>query len=238
MHATQSCNKSMAEPSAASGTGGAPLALFDLDDTLIDRTGNFERWARGFVAALGFAEDGPEFDWLVAADQSGSTDRHELFAATRERFALQPSVGDLVASYSNDIARRATCDARTVDALATLRASGWRICIVTNGFTTQQQAKIRNARLDALVDGWVVSESIGAAKPDPLPFDHAIAICGGTRAATWMIGDDPINDIEGAWKAGLLTIWIDHGRAWTHHRCTPTHVATNAGHACRVLLGL
>ena len=177
--------------SHAAESGGAPLALFDLDDTLIDRTRNFKRWACGFLTQLGFDPTGPEFDWLVSADQSGYTDRHELFAAAQEKLGLRTSVRDLVETYNGEIARRATCDARTVDALTTLRAKGWRIGIVTNGFMKQQEAKIRNAGLNLLVDAWVISESIGAAKPDAAPFDHGIATCGGTHRLRMSSGVGP-----------------------------------------------
>nr|WP_231930716.1 HAD hydrolase-like protein [Micromonospora coriariae] len=46
--------------------------------------------------------------------------------------------------------------------------------IVTNGRTSQQEAKIRNTGLDRLVHGWVVSETIGHRKPAPEIF-HAAA---------------------------------------------------------------
>ncbi|MFJ1569953.1 hypothetical protein ACIOG8_38105 [Streptomyces erythrochromogenes] len=38
---------------------------------------------------------------------------------------------------------------------------------MTNGRTEQQGAEIRNCGLDALVHGWVISESAGHKKPAP-----------------------------------------------------------------------
>ena len=54
-----------------------PLLLVDLDNTLIDRAGAFDRWARAFTAAHG--RDARDAEWLVTADRDG-------FEA-RERFA-------------------------------------------------------------------------------------------------------------------------------------------------------
>ena len=52
------------------------LLLVDLDNTLIDRAGAFERWAQGFVAARG--GDAGDAAWLVAADRDGLEPRERL----------------------------------------------------------------------------------------------------------------------------------------------------------------
>lgn len=212
------------------------LALFDLDDTLIDRTANFGRWAQAFVTDLGHDPDGAELEWLVAVDRRGLTDRHELFAAVTDRHGLDTAVDDLVADYNRTIASMAVCAPETVGALQRLRAAGWRIGIVTNGFTVQQGAKVANAGLDALVHAWVVSEEVGVPKPDPAPFRVAADRCGASLEGGWMIGDDPINDIEGAAAAGLATVWIHHGRDWSNRRTEPTARAACVADAIDVVL--
>jgi phosphoglycolate phosphatase-like HAD superfamily hydrolase len=50
-----------------------PLAIFDLDNTLVDRAGAFRRWAVEFVARHGL--DPAERRWLVAADEDGFAPR-------------------------------------------------------------------------------------------------------------------------------------------------------------------
>jgi putative hydrolase of the HAD superfamily len=207
-----------------------------LDDTLIDRTANFGIWARAFIADLGHDPEGTELEWLVAVDRRGLTDRRELFAAVADRHRLDATVDELVADYNEKIARMAVCAPETIVALERLLAAGWRVGIVTNGFTVQQGAKIANAGLDAVVHAWVVSEEVGAAKPDPAPFRVAAERCGASPDDGWMIGDDPVNDIEGGAAAGLATIWIDHGRDWPNRWIEPTGRAAHAADAIELLL--
>ena len=39
-------------------------------------------------------------------------------------------------------------------------------------------------------------------------------ISGLRPAEIWMIGDDPVRDVQGATQAGLSTVWISHQRPW------------------------
>ncbi|MBW6435587.1 HAD family hydrolase [Actinoplanes hulinensis] len=103
--------------------------------------------------------------------------------------------------------------------------------IVTNGRTGQQAAKIRNAGLDRLVDGWVVSEAAGHKKPAPEIFHAAAAVAGLPLGDAWVIGDSPHADIAGAAACGLPSVWISAGRLWTAPGHRPTHVAHDAAGA-------
>ena len=119
-----------------------PLALFDLDNTLLDRATSFLRWATRFAAehALGPAD----VAWLVDADGDGSVPRPLFLAAIREQFAV-----DLpMTAYQAEIVELVELDPAVPLALDGLRAVGWRVAIVTNGQTRQQSAKIRHTGLD------------------------------------------------------------------------------------------
>ncbi|MGW4967358.1 hypothetical protein ACWEPL_59970 [Nonomuraea sp. NPDC004186] len=66
------------------------LALFDLDNTLIDLDAAFPIWVEEFTDAYGL---GPEaFDWLIALDQAGYPHREEFFTRVREHFTLSETV--------------------------------------------------------------------------------------------------------------------------------------------------
>ncbi len=89
-----------------------------------------------------------------------------------------------------------------------------RLVVVTNGSTNRQEAKIRRAGLDSLLAGWVISETVGVAKPDRRIFELAANLVGGTLDGAWMVGDTAHADIVGAALAGVGNTWISHGRAW------------------------
>jgi putative hydrolase of the HAD superfamily len=48
-----------------------PLVLIALDDTLLDRSGAFRLWAKGFLDEIGAPQD--DLDWLLSVDADGLT---------------------------------------------------------------------------------------------------------------------------------------------------------------------
>ncbi|WP_406319397.1 HAD family hydrolase [Streptomyces sp. NBC_00118] len=126
-------------------------------------------------------------------------------------------------------------------AVALLRdrsSAPWTCVIVSNGRTAQQEAKIRNTGLDQLVQGWVVSESIGHKKPEAQIFHAAAATVRLPLPGAWVIGDSPHADIAGAEALGLRNVWVTDGSPWPQNSYQPTHiaqdVATAISHAMRL----
>jgi FMN phosphatase YigB (HAD superfamily) len=77
-----------------------PVALFDLDNTLLDREVAFARWARRFCDSWGLP-DGSHAE-LVAADDDGMRDREDLLTGVRDRYGLDVPVDELVEAYHVD----------------------------------------------------------------------------------------------------------------------------------------
>ena len=88
------------------------------------------------------------------------------------------------------------------------------LAIVTNGTTAQQTMKLRRCGLSALVPDAIISEQVGAKKPDALIFRRALEIGRCTANEAWMVGDHPTADIGGANRLGIRTGWVSHGRVW------------------------
>ncbi|MGI5237431.1 HAD family hydrolase [Dactylosporangium sp. CA-139066] len=208
------------------------LAIFDLDNTLIDRAAAFRRWAEGFAAAR---ELGPDaVDWLERADGDGYTPRERLVAAILERYGVRVPVARLRA----ELVERVEVDPAVPRKLEALRTAGWKVAVATNGATAQQWAKLRRTGLDAHVDAVAVSEEVGAAKPDRRMFAAAAQRCGERlTASAWMIGDCPTRDVGGARAAGLRTVWLHRGRAWEHGDPGPDAVADHIAAAFDTLAG-
>jgi HAD superfamily hydrolase (TIGR01549 family) len=183
------------------------LALFDLDDTLINRREAFNIWANEFAAAHGLDERWTT--WLVMVDVHHVGPMDAFFATVRYQFALAEPVEQLWQQYRRRMPELATCQEESVDALTRLRLAGWRIGIVTNGMTDNQLGKIRNTGLAELVDGWCISDDVGVRKPDPKIFQLTAQRCGmPANQGGWMVGDSLPLDIDGARNAGLSTIWV------------------------------
>ena len=190
-----------------------PLVLLDLDGTLVDRQRAFEDWARSFTGGFGAGPD--DLDWLVEADRGGYRPRAELAAEIIRRLRPDVSEGELQERLQLGVVEGIACYPGIPEALRELRGIGAALVLVTNGTVVQQTAKLERTGLGPLLDRVVISEEAGVKKPDPQIF--ALAVDGmEQRGETWMIGDHPTADIEGARSAGFSTGWVSHGRPWPH----------------------
>ena len=86
--------------------------------------------------------------------------------------------------------------------------------MVTNGVAVSQHAKIDAAGLRPLLDAVTVSETAGAAKPEPAVFRAALAELGVAACDTWFVGDHPVNDMAGASAVGMAAIWVEGHHDW------------------------
>ncbi|HVX19920.1 MAG TPA: HAD family hydrolase [Acidimicrobiales bacterium] len=209
------------------------LALFDLDNTLVDRLGAFTSWAAGFVRSAGGDPD--DLAWLLETDDDGRTSRPALFDAARRRWNMAESVDALLGAYRRAQTEFYRPDPAVITPLGVLKGAGWRIVVVTNGSTAQHR-KVERAGLADLVDAVYVSSEVGSAKPDPDIFLEACR--GGPDDLVVMVGDAPDADIGGAHAVGLTTVWLDRGRPWPDRPFRPDHIVTTVGDAVEVVLAL
>ncbi len=191
-------------------TVGPPLALFDLDNTLLDRDAAFRRWADRFVDSEGLPSGAVGV--IVGLDEDGLAPRTGFFEAILRSFDVEGTVDEHVARYRDEYPAGFALDLATAEGLRSLRDAGWRIGVVTNGPLFQER-KLEVTGLHDLIDGLCVSEDVGSNKPEPLIFEEAARRCG-TGLAGWMVGDSAAADIRGGQAVGLRTIWMRRGRTW------------------------
>ena len=187
--------------------------LFDLDETLLDRSGTLQRYAAVLFsdfensARIGF----DEFDRLVTElDDHGVTPREAFFAGLAD--AAFPDIAAKALedhfyahAWSNPIPFPGV-----VDCLTEFRAKGIPTGIVTNGGIRSQSAKIRNSGVGSLVDAYLISEEFGIRKPEPEIFLHISEFLQIDPARSWFVGDDPVRiSLEHrAWGSGRFG-WKD-----------------------------
>jgi len=205
-----------------------PLLLCDLDDTLVDRGAAFARWAAEFAAQHG--QDEAFAAWLVEIDGAGFGPRPEFFVRIHERLGSVQTLDEFVADYYRTFLPQFRSDDGVRAALASARAGGWCIAIVTNGPETQLD-KIRHAGLEEFVDVWCVSAIEGHRKPDARLLEIAAERCDLALDGAWMIGDNPDSDIAAAHAAGIRSVWLRHGRSWPREDFAPTYVADSFAEA-------
>ncbi|WP_291056939.1 HAD family hydrolase [Herbiconiux sp.] len=219
------------------------LLLADLDNTLIDRDRAFHSWAREFAAEVTGGTGTPACEaeseaaarWLIEADASGYAPRPELAERIRTRFGLHDPVEAVLERLLSGFLPRIDFYPGVQQRLVDLKARGSALVIVTNGVVRQQSRKLAQTGLDELADACLISEAVGAKKPDPQIFAEALAAIprrSGDAAPApsdaWMIGDHPVADIAGARAAGLSTAWVSHDRPWTEPWLPTLTAATTA----------
>ena len=123
-----------------------PLILTALDDTLLDRSGAFRLWAKGFLDELGVPQD--DLDWLLSVDADGLTPRWDLADLIRERYQLSvPSIDILEELHEGPLAYE-KLDPLVGCALQIAGDAGFVPVVVTNGPVDVEEARIRRTGLD------------------------------------------------------------------------------------------
>jgi putative hydrolase of the HAD superfamily len=92
--------------------------------------------------------------------------------------------------------------------LATLRAAGVRLAVVSN-WDCSLRSVLAELGLAAAVDAVVVSAEVGAAKPDPAIFEAALRELRRDPGEAVFVGDSLETDVLGAREAGLRALLLD-----------------------------
>jgi putative hydrolase of the HAD superfamily len=199
--------------------------VFDLDNTLFDHTGSAAFAVRRWVAELGVpASDDLVAEWFAIEDRvypqwlAGELTHQGQRRARLSEFL--PLIGhpvppteaaqdEFFEGYLKHYrgSWSAYPDARP--ALEVARSNGWRIGVLTNGSTVQQNAKLATIGLAELVDVACTSEALGVSKPDPRAYQLTCEALGVDPADTLMIGDNLALDVLAAREAGLTAHHLD-----------------------------
>ena len=100
------------------------------------------------------------------------------------------------------------------EALAHLHAKGYYLGIISNGARITRIATARNLKSSRYLSLIVSSEEVAVSKPSTKIFKMVIESAGFLPEQCIYIGDNPVNDIEGAQKAGMLPIWLSGFHDW------------------------
>jgi putative hydrolase of the HAD superfamily len=108
----------------------------------------------------------------------------------------------------------------TIEILDYLKAKGYVMHLVTNGFEAVQHNKIRNSNLQQYFAEVITSEASNALKPNKEIFDFALQRANAIPEESIMIGDNLDADIQGGINAGLDTVFVNHLNVVPHIHAT------------------
>ena len=204
--------------------GDAPLAVFDIDGTLVDSRAAILEAATTAARAVGLAE--PGYD---AVRQIVGLSLHEALRQLAPDLT-DAELAEFVAAYQG--AFRAMHERPgfeeplypgAMDLLAALRRDGWRLSLATG---QSRRGVERNLARAGWADLFLSSHCAedGPGKPDPAMLIRAMDVCGGAPERTVMIGDTS-HDMRMALNAGVRP----QGVAWGFHT-TDEVLASGAAH--------
>jgi len=194
--------------------------LFDLDETLIDRTRSIvsyaERFQSDFADHLAPTAVSAIATAILTADERGYRPREELFGALLQSLPWQtpPEIGRLRTHWETWFPASSVARTGLKETLSALQAQGIRLGVITNGVVQRQQSKIEQLQIRPYLSSVVISEAVQVKKPDPRIFARALAEVGCAASQAWFVGDHPINDVLGAAAVGLRPIWLTGVHPW------------------------
>ena len=203
-----------ASQAAKAGRDVPPLAVFDLDGTLVDTAPDLAESLNHCLSSVGLER----LELEIVRPHAG----HGAKVMLREAYRLagrdlsdaemNMQVDRFVAYYADHIAVESRPFPGAIAALERFEAAGWRLAICTNKYerlAVKLLEALGLARRFAAICG---ADTFARYKPDPLHLTETIARAGGTVWNAVMIGDTD-TDIDTAINAGVPSILVEFGYA-------------------------
>ncbi|MBV8388189.1 MAG: HAD-IA family hydrolase, partial [Mucilaginibacter sp.] len=136
--------------------------------------------------------------------------REARFKKTFLDLGMRPEV--IPAGFEDDYVK--LCPTKTnlfPDAHETLQylQAKYTLHLISKGFSESQGTKINKTNIGRYFQHVIISEIVGANKPDRAIFEHAINLAKTTREESLMIGDSLEADVYGALNFGMDAIYFN-----------------------------
>jgi len=186
-----------------------PLAVFDIDGTLVDSRASIHRAAGEAARDMGLPE--PSYDRVrMIVGLSLPQAMHML-----EPQLTDAELADYVAGFQLSFRRMYEAGHEeplypgVMDHLRRLKRDGWRLALATG---QNRRGVARNLAREGWADLFASSHCAedGPGKPDPAMLQAAMAACGADAASTTMIGDTA-HDMTMAVAAGAHPLGVGWG---------------------------
>ena len=194
--------------------------LIDNDNTLMDFNAAEAKALLDVLSAHGLPTDAATIhhyheinDALWKALERGETtqpllkvERFRQLLAYLDRSDLDPAA--MGAEYAANLGNHADLLPGAEEFIRALHGK-MKIALVSNGVSAIQRSRLSQCPLTPLFDAIVISEEVGAAKPDPRLLHVAMDLLGCTDSSqAVMMGDSLSADIPAAINAGVDSIYF------------------------------
>ncbi len=194
--------------------------LFDADDTLFD----FGQAEAGALR-LTFEHLGVRFDpaylpmyqrinrqiWqdFERGKISAEALRIKRFQLLFEAIGVSVDAERFSAAYLPNLATQSELTEGALEVVQTLHGK-YRLAIITNGLRDVQRPRLARSAIRDYIADMVISEEVGAVKPEKAIFDAAFQRMGQPdKDEVLLIGDSLTSDIAGGSAYGIDTCWFN-----------------------------
>ena len=197
------------------GSDGKRAVLLDFDDTVQDRfaavleanTVLMER----YMPYLTKEERATRAQQMAKENNGGYVDYNAFFKDLFQRWQWQglSSAEELLKAFHLEFPRHVKLFDEAIEVLQELKQRGYQLAFITNGSALIQHRKLDLCGIKSYVDATLVSGEEGVHKPNSELFLRAASRLCVSPEQCVMVGDHPINDIDGALKTGMKAIYLN-----------------------------
>lgn len=207
--------------------------LFDLDDTLIDFSGNEYKALAEAMAKhdIDLTQEQFTIYKLINRElwqnlEKGLYTKKEILSLRFDLFFVQTGTRGDASQLNHDYLIAMGRHAKLIDGvegmLQKLSQAGIRVAMVTNGAEMAQKIKLVVTGLDKYFKDIYISDVTGFAKPDIRFFEYVAESMGGLdKKSTLIVGDSLGSDIVGGQRFGIATCWYNHHKKENESPITP-----------------
>lgn len=186
--------------------------IFDLDQTLLDRTRSLDKFLNWQVDSLGVVEAPLKSEFIqrfILIDANGAVWKDQVYAQLIREFGIHHlSASELLHSYIQEFRRFSTPFDDVELTIEKLFKHGFKLGLISNGKSPFQEYNFQALGIDAYFSSVIVSEAVHLRKPDPAIFQLSCQQLGVELSEAVYVGDNKSVDVEGAKNAGLQAIYF------------------------------
>jgi putative hydrolase of the HAD superfamily len=173
------------------------VVLFDLDQTLLDRTSSlkaFLNWQVNFFELVAIQQKPKFIQRFIELDNNGSVWKDQVYAQLIQEFQISSySTQGLLENYIQDFNKfcRSFSDVDLV--IYSLFKANFSLGLISNGKTPFQEDNFKALGLSEYFSSVIVSEAVGLRKPHPEIFQLACQQLGVIPQHCVFVGDHEIS---------------------------------------------
>lgn len=145
-----------------------------------------------------------------AVGESGEFDLSEVFQYLVDKYPCGLDKDELAWKFRKASIKRERLFPHVKSRLSDLRKQGKGVYLISNAQECFTLKELKKLGLINCFDGIVISSEIGYKKPSVDIFERALERFGLNKDGCLFIGNDPVDDIQGAENAGLQSHFVSY----------------------------